>query len=338
MPLPLIGVTVGDPAGIGPEIVAKAVADEAVHKACRLVLYGHPRDFERIAGILPARFRVKVADDPAAAVQDPGDGVPLIVPTEAAGGDEEISLGKVSAAAGRASYAYLSRAIRDALHGRIDAIATAPINKEALRAAGIPYVDHTEILEKLTGSTGVLTMFITGRLRIFFVTRHVPLREACDLITTERVLDTLRRGSGFLSRLGLSNPRLALAALNPHASDGGLMGTEEATRLLPAVTAARNEGIDVVGPVPADSVFVQALRGRYDAVVALYHDQGHIAAKVHDFERTVSLTLGLPFLRVSVDHGTAFDIAGKGVASETSMVEAIQVAAQYAYRWKRAGG
>lgn len=333
---PVIGVTIGDPAGIGPEIVAKALTHPEVSEWCRCVVYGQQAALRRIAGLVPHMPAIEpVASIHEALSLGPG-AVPLVeVP---AAFPPDVPLGKVSSAGGKASFAYVQAAVRDALAGHLDGIATAPIHKEALRAAGVPFIGHTEMLAELTGSPASFTMFMTGPLRIFFVTRHVSLRQACDLITIERVLVTIVAADRHLRRLGIAEPTLAVAALNPHASDGGLMGDEEARAISPAVEAARAQGVRAVGPVPADSVFHHAIQGRYDAVVSLYHDQGHIAAKVYDFDRTVSLTLGLPFLRTSVDHGTAFDIAGTGQAREISMLEAIRVAALYARPWRATCG
>jgi len=231
--------------------------------------------------------------------------------------------------AGLAAYDCIRKAIELTLNGETDAIATAPINKEALHAAGVPYIDHTAMLAGLTGSHDPMTMFVLDNLRIFFLTRHLPLIEACRQVTSQRVLTYLARVDGELRRLGIASPRIAVAGLNPHSGEGGLFGTEEIQEILPAVAEAHSQGIDVQGPVPADSVFFLCRQGKYDAVLSLYHDQGHIAAKTVDFERTVSVTLGLSFLRTSVDHGTAFDLAWKGMASATSMEESIRVAVRY---------
>jgi 4-hydroxythreonine-4-phosphate dehydrogenase len=208
----------------------------------------------------------------------------------------------------------------------VDAITTAPIHKEALRAAGVPHVGHTEMLADYLGAPEPLTLFLTGKLRIFFLSRHLSLRQAIDFITRERVRHTIQTVHRAMTEFGFPTPRIAVAALNPHASDGGLFGNEEAEHLSPAVADARAAGIDAVGPVGADSVFHQALEGQYDCVLSLYHDQGHIAAKTRDFYGTVTATLGLPVLRTSVDHGTAFDIAWQGKANPASMEAAILAA------------
>jgi 4-hydroxythreonine-4-phosphate dehydrogenase len=236
----------------------------------------------------------------------------------------------VSATGGKAAFDAIERAVNAARTGEIDAIATAPLNKESLRAAGVPYIGHTEILAGLTGTDDPLTMFETLSLRVFFLSRHVSLRAACDLVTEDRVYRYLVRCSNVMKEnLGTNDPLIAVAGLNPHCGEHGLFGNEE-EGIVAAIARARHDGIKVTGPIGADSVFHLAKTGHFDAVLSLYHDQGHIACKTLDFERTISLTLGLPFLRTSVDHGTAFDIAGKGIASAVSMIEAVKVAARYA--------
>jgi 4-hydroxythreonine-4-phosphate dehydrogenase len=241
---------------------------------------------------------------------------------------ESLALGQVSVAAGRASVDYIERAVELAQAGQVDAIATGPINKAALKAAGIPFIGHTELLGALTGEERVTTMLTTPGLRVVHVTRHVALADVAKHITKENVLETTRLTDVGLKQMGIASPRLAVAALNPHGGDDGLMGREEIEAIGPAVEAARAEGIDAYGPIPADSVFFRAIRGEFDAVIAMYHDQGHIPIKTHGFERSVTVTLGLSIVRTSVDHGTAFDIAWQAKAHEESMVEAICLAAQ----------
>jgi 4-hydroxythreonine-4-phosphate dehydrogenase len=241
-----------------------------------------------------------------------------------------LQLGQVSAAAGKASVEYIKRAVELAQTGQADAITTGPINKAALKTAHIPYIGHTELLADLLGEERVTTMLATTGLRVVHVTRHVALAEVAALITRDRVLETVRLTDTGLRQMGISRPRVAVAALNPHGGDEGLMGREELDAIGPAVEAARAEGIDAAGPIPADSVFFRAIRGEFDVVVAMFHDQGHIPIKTHGFERSVTVTLGLPIVRTSVDHGTAFDIAWQGVASDESMVEALLLAAQLA--------
>ncbi|MBP2018686.1 4-hydroxythreonine-4-phosphate dehydrogenase [Symbiobacterium terraclitae] len=329
---PLIGITMGDPASIGPEIVAKSLANPELYALCRPLVIGDARVMARAFATTGVNLAVRMVASPAEGRYEHGT-IDLI---DLHNVDvDTLAWGRVQAQAGRAAFDYIVRSIELAKAGAIDAVTTAPINKEALKAAGIDFIGHTEIYGDLTGTEDPLTLFETKGLRIFFLTRHVSLAQACRMITRARTLDYLRRCSRALEQLGVSKPRLAVAALNPHAGEHGLFGDEEVRELEPAIADARAEGIDASGPHPADSVFWHAARGRFDAVLSLYHDQGHIAAKMYDFERTVSITAGLPFLRTSVDHGTAFDIAGTGQASAVSMEEAIRVAARYAASFRR---
>ena len=287
---PRVGVTMGDPAGIGPEVALKAVADPRVTEVCEPVLYGVRTAAER------ARF----------------------------------APGVLSADAGRAAYEAVERAVADVMAGRLDAIATGPIHKEALSLAGFDWRGHTELLAHLTGARDVAMMFHSPRLRVVLATVHVPLSAVPRLLTQARVETTLALAASALPRFGVTTPRLAMAGLNPHAGEGGLIGLEDREVLAPAVESARQRGIDVTGPVPADTVFRQAVDGRFDAVIACYHDQGLIPVKLVGFGEAVNITLGLPIVRTSVDHGTAFDIAGRGVADETSLVHAVVLAARLA--------
>jgi len=250
--------------------------------------------------------------------------------------DHRLQWGKIQATAGAAAGQFIERAVQETLAGRADALATAPINKEALWRAGYRYLGHTEMLGALTGSPDPLTMFAVRNLRVFFLTRHMSLREAVAEVKRDRLGAILPRIVGELQKLGFDRPHIAVAALNPHAGEGGALGKEDLEEIAPAVQDARGQGWQVDGPVPADAVFAQALDGRYDAVLALYHDQGHIAAKTLDFHGAVSVTLALPFIRTSVDHGTAFDIAGKGLARAESMAAAILMAGDLAKRMRLA--
>ena len=326
---PLVGVTMGDPAGIGPEIVAKALAEPDVYRVSRPLVVGDLRTIAKIVSDLALPVAAESVAEPRAGRYACGtvDVIDLANVDVAA-----LRMGVIQPEAGRAAGQAIERAIRLAQTGEIDAIATAPLNKEALWAAGYPYPGHTEMLAELTGSRESLTMFVIGALRIFFLTRHLSLRDAIDQVTRTRVAATLAVMAQVLAGLGIDAPRIVVAGLNPHAGEGGKMGREEIEEIAPGVEDARRTGLDVSGPVPADSVFHLAADGRFDAVLSLYHDQGHIAAKMTDFYKTVSVTTGLPFVRTSVDHGTAFDIAGKGVASAVSMVEAIRVAAELTAR------
>jgi 4-hydroxythreonine-4-phosphate dehydrogenase len=284
---PRIAITVGDPAGIGPEIARKAAADPAVRAACEPVLYG--------------------------AAQDPA-----------------IAVGRVSAAAGRAAYDAIVAAVEDARTGKVAGIATAPINKAAFAAAGIPWRGHTELLAHLTGAPRVAMMFHADVLRVVLATVHVPLAEVPRLLTRDLLEAIIELTAAELPRLGWASPALAVAGLNPHAGEHGLMGGEEDATIRPAIEACRQRGIRVEGPFPADTVFVRATRGEFDAVVACYHDQGLIPVKLAAFGRAVNVTLGLPIVRTSVDHGTAFDIAGQGIADPSSLVHAVLLAARLA--------
>ncbi len=321
---PVVAVTMGDPAGIGPEIVAKALGDPAIARVCRALVVGDRGVLANTARDLGLALEIRAVDAPAAGRYAPRTMDVVDLANVDLG---TLRLGVVQAAAGRAAGEAVERAIRLAMAGEVDAIATAPLHKEALWAAGYPYPGHTEMLGALTGSKESLTMFVVGSLRIFFLTRHLSLRDAITAITRDRVRDTLVLVGRVLRELGFASPRIAVAGLNPHAGEGGKLGDEEIREIAPGIRDARAGGLDVTGPVPADAVFHLAADGRFDAVLSLYHDQGHIAAKMTDFYKTVSVTTGLPFVRTSVDHGTAFDIAGKGEASAVSMVEAIRAAA-----------
>jgi len=325
--LPIVAITLGDVTGIGPEVVAKALAHPEICKLCRPLVIGDARVFAdpKFAAPLPALEIVASVDAVPAAL-----GVALLDLHNLA--PEDIVMGRLSAVAGRAAVEYVLKATELALAGAVDAVATAPLNKAAMRLAGYPYIGHTEILAEVTGTSRCTTMLATPGLRVTHVTRHIPFREIAGRITTARILDTIVITHEGMRMLGFPQPRLAVAGLNPHNGDGGLMGREEIDEIAPAVAAARAQSIDAVGPIPADSVFFQTLRGDYDVVVTMYHDQGHIAVKTHGFERSITITLGLPVIRTSADHGTAFDIAGQGIATEHSMVAAITEAARMAAR------
>lgn len=322
----LIGVTVGDPAGIGPEIVVKALREPAVYQTARPVVYADPCVLEQAAGSAEVPLSLNVVDDPADGRSEPG----CLGVVDVGVLSDPIPPGRISADGGRAGYGYLNRAIDDALADRVDGLATAPLNKESLKAAGVPHIDHTAVLRDRAQDREAMTLFVVGALRIFFLTRHISFREIADAITKEEIERAAPLCLLYLRQLGIEDPTLAVAALNPHGGEQGLFGTDEMDVIIPAVEALKAQGEKVAGPVPADSVFHQAAEGRYDGVLSLYHDQGHIAAKTLDFHGTVSFTMGLKFLRTSVDHGTAFDIAGKGIADARGMVEAVKAAGRYA--------
>jgi 4-phospho-D-threonate 3-dehydrogenase / 4-phospho-D-erythronate 3-dehydrogenase len=287
---PRVGITVGDPAGIGPEIALKAAASPELREICEPVLYG------------------------------PSTGEAL----------REFTSGRVSASAGRAAYDAIVAAVEDAVAGRIAAIATAPINKEAFAAAGLPWPGHTELLAHLTGAPRVAMMFHAEMLRVALATVHIPLSDVPQSLTQVRVEDTIELTASELPRFGVVSPRLAVAGLNPHAGEHGLFGREEQEVLEPAISACRKRRIRVDGPFPADTLFPRAIKGEFDAVIACYHDQGLIPVKVLAFGRAVNVTLGLPIIRTSVDHGTAFEIARRGVAEPSSLIEAVRLAARLA--------
>ena len=328
---PTICVPMGDAAGIGPEIIAAAIPDPTVVASARIVVVGHEKILRQAAAIKNISLRINTMADDAAGIEDGALNLVHMDNLDMS----SFAFGNVQASCGRAAFEYIAKSVALVMAGKADAMATTPINKESLRAAHVPHIGHTEILAHLTGSNDPLTMFQTRELRIFFLTRHLSLIDACKAVTYDRVVRYIRRCSEALRHLGISKPRLVVAGLNPHNGEHGLFGDEEGAAIAPAIATARNEGYVIDGPLPADSVFHFAHKGAWDAVLSLYHDQGHIAAKMLDFERTISLTLGLPFLRSSVDHGTAFDIAGTGKASPVSMIEAIRLAAVYAPNFKK---
>jgi 4-hydroxythreonine-4-phosphate dehydrogenase len=331
---PVLAVTMGDPAGIGPEIAVRALLDAEIGTASRSFLIGDARVFQRALSVCGLTARLNHITGPEALADTAG--VIDVIHQETAD-PAVLHIGQVQALGGQAAFAAIKASIELAMAGRIDGVATTPINKESLKAAKIPFIGHTEMFAEYTGAAEEMTMFTISGLKIFFLTRHLSLIEACRQITQERVAKGIDKCVKALGQLGIPRPHLAVAALNPHGGEDGLFGREEIEAIKPAIAAARARGMTVSGPVPADSVFHMARIGRYDAVLSLYHDQGHIAAKMMDFEKTVSVTLGLPILRTSVDHGTAFDIAGTGKASAVSMIEAIKVAAEYVVRGVKLG-
>lgn len=329
--LPLIAITLGDVAGIGPEVVVKALALPEVRDVCRPLVIGDAR------ALTEARLGVPVP--PLRVVKNLGEAVfdaEALTLLDLRNLDPaDAPLGQISTEAGRAAVEYVLKATELALAGAVDAVATAPLNKEAMHLAGFDYIGHTEILADVTHTPRCTTMLATPGLRVTHVTRHLPFRTIANHLTVAGVLDTIVITHEGMKVLGFPQPRLAVAGLNPHNGDNGLMGREELDIIAPAVAAAQAQGIDARGPIPADSVFFQAIRGDYDVVVCQYHDQGHIAVKTHGFEKSITITLGLPIIRTSADHGTAFDIAGRGIAHPDSMLAAILEAAAMAARVKQ---
>ncbi len=327
----ILAIPTGDPVGVGPEVFVKALAHPEAMGDARLIVMGSVPILERAAKVCGVKAAFRAVEDIGGAAFEPGV---LDVLELGCKGLEQLEPGQVHAETGKASVEYVIRAAEMALAGEVDAVVTGPIHKEAVRAGGYhQYIGNTEIFEDVCSRhTGrdfmgkCMTMLITKNLRVAHATRHVPFREIVDRLTPEKLADSIRLTARGMASLGFPAARVAVAGLNPHNGDGGLMGREEIELIAPVVERVRSEGVNVVGPVPADSIFFQAIGGAYDAVVALYHDQGHIAIKVHGFEESITISLGIPVIRTSVDHGTAFDIVGQGSASEKGMVAAIQLA------------
>jgi 4-phospho-D-threonate 3-dehydrogenase / 4-phospho-D-erythronate 3-dehydrogenase len=324
---PLLAITIGDPAGIGPEVVLKALAHRDVYERCRPLVIGDRRILERAAGWLNRVVDFDIVVDPAQGAYEPRR-VTLLDMENAP--PEHVPVGQETAVAGAAAVGYVFRACDLAMAGEVDAVVTAPLNKAAMNMAGYQYAGHTELLAERTGAERVSMLLLGPNLRIVHVSTHVALEEAIERVTPERVADVIQIAHDACRALGIAHPRIAVAGLNPHAGEGGLFGDEEARCIEPAIHAARARGLDVSDPQPPDTVFLRATKGLYDVVVAQYHDQGHIPMKLLAFDSGVNVSYGLPIIRTSVDHGTAFDIAGKGIAGESSMLAAIDVAVQMA--------
>ncbi|CAB3632625.1 4-hydroxythreonine-4-phosphate dehydrogenase PdxA [Achromobacter dolens] len=317
---PPVGITMGDAAGIGPEIVVKACA-QGLNAPC--VVYGDAGALRRAAGALGARLEITEIAHAGLASGDAGR-----IEVIACGGalPPDLPFGQVNAAAGRAAYEYVCAAIDDAQAGRIRAIVTAPLNKQSMHEAGIDYPGHTEILAERSGTDDFAMMLANDELRVLLVTIHLALADVMERITPEAELTAMRLADRACRQMGIAHPRVAVAGLNPHAGEGGKFGREDIDIIEPAIRQARDEGIDASGPWPGDTVFMRARRGEFDIVVAQYHDQGLIPVKYLGVDHGVNVTVGLPFVRTSVDHGTAFDIAGKGVADQASLIAAFDLA------------
>ncbi len=325
MDRPTLALTLGDPAGIGPEIMAKALAEGSALNALVPVVVGDAGVFAQVIEGCGLDLSVNRIDSPADAEPD----MVNLIDLDNMG---KVRFGEIDADHGRAALEWIDHACALARDGGVHGLVTGPINKEAARAGGLEFPGHTELLADRFGvdSDDVYTMFVVGKLRIFFYSRHLSLRDAIDALNVDRVHGAIVHVNQLLKDLGVDEPHVALAALNPHAGEGGIMGDEEIEILRPAVEAARSDGVHVSGPVPADAVFHQGHEGRFDGVISLYHDQGHVASKTLDFFGTVSATLGLPVIRTSVDHGTAFDLAGKWKADARGQIAALKVGAQLA--------
>ncbi len=322
---PRIGITMGDPAGIGPEVVLKAVAEPEVWRACVPFIIGDAQLLAHTARTLDLQCGYDIVRAGETLPAEPD--APVIYHLDNIRG--YVTPGVESGEAGRASAEYIKAAVDLCGAGELDAISTAPINKRAIFLGGYSFPGHTEFLAQLTGAENCAMAFVASNLRIVLISTHVPLSEAIRLVQKERIVRVVKLTNRELKRWGISEPRIAVAALNPHGAEGGLFGVEEAAEIAPAVEeCCVVEGIDARGPFSADTVFLRASRGEFDAVVSCYHDQAMIPVKCLSFGEAVNVTLGLPFIRTSVDHGTAFDIAGKGVAEHSSMVAAITLAAR----------
>jgi 4-hydroxythreonine-4-phosphate dehydrogenase len=326
---PRIAITMGDPAGVGPEIIMKSLAHAEVYAMCRPLVIGDAARLKKAGEIVGSKLKVEAVDEPGDAKFSLGtvDCIDLkCVP-------EDLPFGKLSPIAGEAAFQCIVTAVKLAKAGAIEAICTAPLNKAALHAAGHKFPGHTELLANLTGTAEVSMMLTTPKLRVIHVTTHIGLIDAIAKIEPGLVFRTIERAELTMERAGITHPRIAVCAINPHAGEGGLFGHgEEETKIMPAIERARARGWNVEGPLPADTLFFRAGRGDFDIVLAMYHDQGHGPVKVMGLEAGVNITVGLPVIRTSVDHGTAFDIAGTGKADERSLIEALRQAAELAPR------
>jgi 4-hydroxythreonine-4-phosphate dehydrogenase len=331
---PVIAVTMGDPAGIGPEIASKSFANEQIKRICNPVLIGNAQLMKKALKLTSIKLTVHQINSISQARFDKD-----IINVYETGEENfvDIEWGKISAQAGRIAFKAVETAIMLALKGEVDATVTGPIHKESLNLAGYKFSGHTEIYAHLTHTRNYCMLLIDKHFRIAHVTTHLALREACNKVSRKKVLNTIFLLDNGLKRMGIKSPVIGVAGLNPHAGDGGLFGKEEINEIIPAIKEAADKGISVVGPVPPDTLFALAYGGRFDGCVAMYHDQGHIPFKLIGFKwdkkkgmmksvEGVNITLGLPIIRTSVDHGTAFEIAGKGVANENAMIQAIKYA------------
>jgi len=325
--LPVVGITMGDPAGVGPEIILKSLNTKEVYQQCRPIVIGDARILDRAQQFVNTNLEIITIEDIGEAAYEAGKVYCLdmnLVPAD-------LPIGQVSAEAGHAAFEFLRKAIELANEAKIDAICTAPLNKEALHKGGHIYPGHTEILAELTNTNDFSMMLSAPNLKVIHVTTHVGIIDAVKMINPERVYKVIKLADETLKKAGYTNPKIAVCGINPHAGENGLFGYgEEEEKVIPGVEKAALEGINVVGPLPADTLFFRTVRGDFDIVVAMYHDQGHGPVKVLGLDAGVNITVGLPIIRTSVDHGTAFDIAGKGIADEKSLQEAIRQAIELA--------
>jgi 4-hydroxythreonine-4-phosphate dehydrogenase len=318
-----LAITMGDPAGIGPEIIVKAIDSPEVRKCCTPIVIGSPSVMEEALALLKLPLKLKIIKSPKDS--KPAKGIIEVIGNPLLG---EFERYKPTSKGGRVAASCIQKAVQLALNKQVDGIVTAPISKEALKMAGLKWPGHTEMLADLTGTKDYAMMLIGGPLRVILVTIHIALRNVPDLITKPKIVRTIRLAKKACDMLGIRRPRIAVAGLNPHAGEKGIFGHEEIRKIIPAVREAVNEGIPVSGPYPPDTIFHKAYRGDVDVIVCMYHDQGLIPLKMIAFEKGVNVTVGLPFIRTSPDHGTAYDIAWKGIADPSSMIEAVKLAAK----------
>jgi len=324
---PILGITIGDATGCGPEIIVKALCDKEIYEVSRPVVIGDKKIMERAVKIVGADLLCRVVAEP----EDGGNDFGVIDIIDLNNLPADLPFATVDARAGKAAYEYVEKAVGYALKHRIHAVVTGPLHKEALNLGGYHFPGHTEILAHLAGTKDYAMMLTGGSLRVIHVSTHSSLRKACDLVKKERVLRVIELADESVKMLGIEKPRIAVAGLNPHSGEGGLFGTEDNEEIMPAVEAAKKAGIDVTGPIAPDTVFYRAaIKHHFDIVVVMYHDQGHIPLKVLGFETGVNVTVGLPYIRTSVDHGTAFGKAGKGTADSQSMTESLLLGAKMA--------
>ena len=324
---PVLGITMGDAAGIGAEVIIKALEDKRIYELARPVVIGDQKIMQRALPIVNSNLKLRVIEN----VEDAKSEFGYIDLIDLDNLPADLPFSKVDPRAGKAAYDYIERAVEYALQGKIHAIVTAPLNKEALHAGGKMFPGHTEILAHLSNTKDFSMLLASEKLNVIHVSTHVQLRKACALVTKERVLQVIHLAAAHIKMLGFKAPRIAVAGLIPHAGENGMFGDEDEKEIVPAIKAAQAEGINVVGPIPPDTVFHRAANlDEFDIVVVMYHDQGHIPLKLLGFDSGVNVTVGLPFIRTSVDHGTAFPIAGTGVADSRSMTEALYLGAKMA--------
>ena len=324
---PVLGITMGDAAGIGPEVIVKALADKRIYELAHPIVIGDKKMMQRALDIVKSDLQLRTVQD-IDNLQSEFGYIDLIDLNNL---PADLPFAKVDARAGKAAYEYIESAVHLTLKNKIHAIVTAPLNKEALHAGGKNFPGHTEILAHLSKTDDFSMMLTSEKLNVIHVTTHVSIRQACDLIKKERVLTVIELAEEYSKMLGFAEPRIAVAGFNPHAGENGLFGDEDEKEIVPAVKEAQAKGMNVVGPLPPDTVFHRAANlDEFDIVVVMYHDQGHIPIKLLGFDTGVNVTVGLPFIRTSVDHGTAFPIAGQGIADSRSMTEALYLGAKMA--------